>query len=60
LTTLTEHETDLPSTVTVIVVVPAFRAVTSPADETDAVVADLDEYLAVIFVAFAGLTIGVS
>ena len=60
LTTLTLHVTDFPSTVTVIVVVPVLRAVISPVDETDAVVADLDEYLAVMFVASAGFTIGMS
>jgi len=60
LTTFTLHVADFPSTETVIVVVPAFLPVISPADETDAVAADLDEYLAVMFVASTGLTVGVS
>jgi len=43
--TLTLHVTDFPSTVTVITVVPAFRAVIRPSDDTAAIDGVLAVYL---------------
>jgi len=45
---------------TVIVVVPVLRAVIKPVSETDAIVADLVEYVAVVIVALWGFTVGAS
>lgn len=58
LVTVTRSVADLPSTLTVIVVVPTLRAVTMPEAETEAIVVDLDVYVAEVFVAFDGLIIG--
>ena len=60
LTTVTVHVTVLPSTLTVIVVEPALRAVIKPVDDTDAIVPDLVEYAALVLVASSGFIIGSS
>ena len=60
LVTTTVQFTVFPSIVTVIVVVPAMRAVMRPEDETVAILVDLLENLALVFVASAGVTVGIS
>ena len=59
-TTVTLQVTDLPSTLTVIFVVPALRAVIKPEEETDAIVPEPEEYVAFVVVASSGETIGSS
>ena len=60
LTTFTVHVAVFPPIVTVIVVVPAFRAVIRPSEDTDAIADDLAEYLVEVLVAFSGFMAGMS
>ena len=60
LVTVTVHVTVLPSTVIVIAVVPALRAVISPAEVTVAIAVDLDLYVDATLVALDGAIIGVN
>lgn len=48
----------LPPTLTVTVVVPALRAVISPAEDTVAIGDEAIEYVAALFVASAGVMTG--
>ena len=59
-TTVTLQVTDFPSTLTVIFVVPALRAVIKPDEETDAIVPEPEENVAFVAVASSGDIIGCS
>ena len=60
LTTVIAQATAFPSDFTVIIVVPAFSAVTSPSGDTEAIDADFDVYVIAVPDAFCGFRIGFS